>query len=144
MQDQLDFKNKELTTQALHIAQKNEMLNSIKSELEELRRKDDSSQFGGVLSKINLDAQIDRNWDQFIQLFTDTNQDFLQTISTRYPSVTKNELRLCALLKMNLTSKDIGTILNISDDGVKKARYRLRKKMQLETNDSLEATIVSI
>lgn len=144
LQDQLEFKNKELTAQALHIAQKNEMLNAIKSELEELRKKEETPHLGGVLSKINLDAQIDRNWDQFIQLFTDTNQDFLQTVSTRYPTITKNELRLCALLKMNLTSKDIGTILNISDDGVKKARYRLRKKMQLETNDSLEAVIVNI
>jgi len=144
LQDQLHFKNKELTAQALHIAQKNELFNSIKTELEEAKRGDEGDFARGMMHKINLDSQIDRNWDQFIQMFTETNTDFLQTISTRFPDVSKNELRLCALIKMNLTNKEIGTVLNISDDGVKKARYRLRKKMKLETNDSLEQVILTI
>ncbi len=144
LQNQLEFKNKELTAQALHIAQKNEMLNAIKAELEEAKRSGQGDFAQGVLHKINLDSQIDRNWDQFIKMFTETNADFLQTISSRFPDVSKNELRLCALIKMNLTNKDIGTVLNISDDGVKKARYRLRKKMKLETNDSLEQVILNV
>ncbi|MGB5236435.1 MAG: LuxR C-terminal-related transcriptional regulator, partial [Flavobacteriaceae bacterium] len=60
------------------------------------------------------------------------------------PEITKNELRLMALLKMNLSSKEIATILNISSEGIKKARYRLRKKLDISSEESLQEMVLSL
>lgn len=69
---------------------------------------------------------------------------FNAKVQQQYPNITSNDLRLMALMKMNLSSKEIANILNISGDGVKKARHRLRKKIGLEPTDSLEAIIISL
>lgn len=147
LQDQIDFKNRELTSQALNLARKNGMLQEIKSDLESIRIKaeqESASDMKGVFQKINFDKQIDKNWEQFTQTFTQTNSSFIQSLTSNYPDLTKNDLRLAALLRMNLSSKDIATILNISDDGVKKARYRLRKKLNLDTSESLDALVMGM
>ena len=147
LQDQIDFKNRELTTQALNLARKNEMLQEIKNDLESFgqrARVENPENMKGVFRKINFDKQIDKNWEQFTQTFTQTNASFIQNLTTNYPDLTKNDLRLAALLRMNLSSKDIATILNISDDGVKKARYRLRKKLNLDTSENLDALVMAM
>ena len=147
LQDQIDFKNRELTSQALNLARKNEMLQEIKNDLEVIRKKAEQDSVGdmkGVFQKINFDKQIDKNWEQFTQTFTQTNESFIQNLTSNYPDLTKNDLRLAALLRMNLGTKDIATILNISDDGVKKARYRLRKKLNLDTSDNLDALVMGM
>jgi len=147
LQDQIDFKNRELTSQALNLARKNEMLQEIKNDLESIRKKaeqESTSDMKGVFQKINFDKQIDKNWEQFTQTFTQTNESFIQNLTSNYPDLTKNDLRLAALLRMNLGTKDIATILNISDDGVKKARYRLRKKLNLDTSDNLDALVMAM
>ena len=61
-----------------------------------------------------------------------------------YPNVSNNDLRLMSLLKMNLSSKEIANILNISIEGVKKARYRLRKKLNLSTEESLQELVIEL
>lgn len=143
--DQLEFKNRELTAQALHIAQKNEMLKEIKEELESSRTdSDNGTQVRSLVQKINFDKQFDKNWEQFIMAFKESNPDFLKELDRKFPELTPNEVRLAALIKMNLGNKDIAHILNISDDGVKKARYRLRKKLNMDSGDSLEALIREI
>lgn len=71
------------------------------------------------------------------------HQDFLDRLKDRYGSFSKGEMRLIALLKMNLSSKDIANTLRISDNGIKKARYRLRKKLQLDSDVALEGYLVS-
>ena len=146
LEDQLAFKNRELTAQALHIAQKNEMLQSLKTDLKKLEKSANgqSDTVRNLFNKIDFDRQMDKNWEQFIKAFTENNESFFSELTSSYPNLSKSELRLCALLKMNLGTKDIANILNISDDGVKKARYRLRKKMELETNESLESTVMKI
>jgi DNA-binding CsgD family transcriptional regulator len=65
-------------------------------------------------------------------------------VKARFPDITANELRLLALLKMNLSSKEIANILNISQEGIKKARYRLRKKLNIATEDSLQDLVLSL
>jgi DNA-binding CsgD family transcriptional regulator len=74
----------------------------------------------------------------------DVHKDFNSKVMRNYPDVTNNDLRLMSLLKMNLSSKEIANILNISIDGVKKARYRLRKKLNLSTEDSLQELVINL
>ncbi|MGB5692090.1 MAG: tetratricopeptide repeat protein [Flavobacteriaceae bacterium] len=140
----LAFKKKELTTHALHLAKKNELLESIKQRASELKLSDSPNGYKELISTINFDQQDDKNWENFTQYFEQVHKDFSKTVKTRYPEITKNELRLMALLKMNLSSKEIATILNISSEGIKKARYRLRKKLDISSEESLQEMVLSL
>ncbi len=139
---ELEFKKKELTTHALHLAKKNEVLLSLKEKVE--NPAGENVNYRDVLNTINFDLKDEQNWKHFTQYFEQVHKDFSKEVQQRYPDITLSELRLMALLKMNLTSKEIASMLNITSDGVKKARQRLRKKMQLTPEDSLEATVMSI
>ncbi|MEK6155137.1 tetratricopeptide repeat protein [Flavobacteriaceae bacterium 3-367] len=141
---ELAFKKKELTTHALHLAKKNEVLESVKQKAKELKLVEKQSGYQQLIQTINFDQQDDRNWENFTQYFEQVHKDFASNVKSKYPEVTKNELRFMALMKMNMSSKEIAAILNISTDGIKKARQRLRKKMALSPEDSLENAVLSI
>lgn len=144
---ELAFKRKELTTHALHLARKNELLDSLKEKAMELKEKDASTDGKGyqqLITSINFDLQDDNNWENFSRYFEEVHKDFNSNASKKYPSITPNELRLMALIKMNLSPKEIANVLNISIPGIKKARQRLRKKMNLSTDESLENAVLMI
>ncbi len=141
---ELAFKKKELTTHALNLARKNEVLEAVKQKASALRLEGNNPGYKDLIRTINFDQQDDRNWENFIQYFEQVHKDFSSNIKRKYPEITSNELRLLALLKMNLSSKEIASILNISAEGIKKARYRLRKKLDLTTEDSLQDLVLSL
>ena len=140
---ELDHKKKELTSHALHLAKKNEVLLSLKEQVESLTN-GNSSEFRSVLNTINFDLKDEENWDQFMQYFEQVHRNFSKDVRLKYPNITPGELRFMALLKMNLSSKEIANMLNITADGVKKARQRLRRKLDLSPEDSLEATVTTL
>lgn len=145
LQLEVHFKNRELTAQALQIAQKNEILNDLKSDLGGIQATGNASRsLHKLSSKLRFETQIDDNWEQFTRQFVEMNPAFYQILGERHGALTQSDLRLATLLRMNLGSKEIAHILNISDDAVKKARYRLRKKLGLETSDKLEMYLLSI
>ncbi|PIB28863.1 tetratricopeptide repeat protein [Maribacter sp. 4G9] len=142
---ELDFKKKELTSHALHLAKKNEVLEGLKQKAAALKKTEGGGKaYQELIRTINFDQQDDKVWENFTRYFEAVHKDFEKQAVSKYPDISKNELRLMALIKMNLSSKEIANILNISSDGVKKARQRLRKKMNLLPEDSLETTIMSI
>jgi tetratricopeptide (TPR) repeat protein len=145
VQAELTFKKKELTTHALHLAKKNEVLEGLKQKAAELKKTEGGGKaYQELIRTINFDQQDDKVWENFTRYFEAVHKDFEKDAVSRYPDISKNELRLMALIKMNLSSKEIANILNISSDGVKKARQRLRKKMNLSPEDSLETTVMAI
>ncbi|MBO3116747.1 tetratricopeptide repeat protein [Winogradskyella sp. DF17] len=145
LNNNLRFKEKELTTHALHLAHKNEVLLDLKEQLKELKADSKNArQYQSIINNINLDINNDTNWEQFRSYFEDVHRDFNSKVMNTYPEVSNNDLRLMALLKMNLSSKEIANILNISVEGVKKARYRLRKKLKLSTEDSLQELVIDL
>lgn len=142
---ELEFKTKELTTHALHLAKKNEVLNDIKQKAKAFKKETNADQgYQKLIQTINFDLQDDNNWENFSKYFEEVHKDFSANAQQQYPKITSNDLRLMALLKMNLSSKEIANILNISNDGIKKARYRLRKKLDLSTEDSLQEFILTL
>tara|TARA_R110002012_G_C11664203_1_gene612505 strand:+ start:614 stop:2512 length:1899 start_codon:yes stop_codon:yes gene_type:complete len=142
---ELEFKKKELTIHALNLARKNETLENLKHKAQELKEKENiGAGYNQLIRSINFDLQDDDNWENFSRYFEEVHKDFNKNIKIKYPEVSSNELRLLALLKMNLSSKEIASILNISAEGIKKARYRLRKKLNLTTEDSLQDLILSL
>lgn len=142
---ELAFKKKELTTHTLQIVKKNEVLGKLKQKVEELQCTENASNgYQQLVRTIDFDLMNDNHWENFARYFEEVHKDFNAIIKQKFPDVTPNELRLMALLKMNLSSKEMANILNISADGIKKARQRLRKKMQLSPKDSLETAILEI
>ena len=135
---ELDIKKKELTAKVLQLAHKNEFLNNLKGEMEHLKNNVDDSvnkTSNRVSRMINRDIEGDTQWAQFSEEFSGIHQDFLSALTAKFGSFTKSEIRLISLLKMNMNAKEITSILGISDDGIRKARYRLRKKMHLEESE---------
>ena len=142
---ELDLKKQELTAYALQLAHKNEVLEGIKSNVTNIKVKNESNRdLQKIVNAIDINQNDDETWDGFRSRFLAVHKDFEVDVKNKYPKVTVNELRLMALLKMQLTSKEIANILNISGEGIKKARYRLRKKLRLESGDSLEEVILAI
>lgn len=142
---ELDFKKKELTTHALHLAKKNEVLENLKQQVKNFKTSENSQKgYNQLIRTINFDLKDDNNWGNFSRYFEQVHTGFNTTVKQKFPEVTSNELRLMALLKMNLTSKEIANILNISPEGIKKARYRLRKKLGITIEDSLQDLVLNL
>jgi tetratricopeptide (TPR) repeat protein/DNA-binding CsgD family transcriptional regulator len=145
LDNELAFKKKELTTHALHLAKKNEVLEGLKQKAKEFNASDNSQNgYQQLIRTINFDLKDDNNWENFTKYFQEVHKDFNSVVKQKFPEVTPNELRLMSLLKMNLSSKEIANILNISPAGIKKARYRLRKKLNINTDDSLQDLVLRL
>ena len=146
-EQQLEFKKKELTAKALQLAKKNEFLQSLEHEVSDLQSSVDNA-VGKTSSKITRmiqrDIVDDESWKQFGKEFSSVHQEFLNRLREQYGKFTKGEMRLISLMRMNMASKDIASILGVSDQGVKKARYRVRKKMNLQPTDDIQGIIVGL
>lgn len=140
----LEFKKQELTAFALQLSQKNELLENLKGNIKEIKKDaQDSKSLQTLINTIQLNQTDDTTWDSFKMRFEQVHVGFNKRIKEQYPELTANDLRIISLIKMNLSSKEIANILNISSDGIKKARYRLRKKLNLVNEDSLEHIIIT-
>jgi tetratricopeptide (TPR) repeat protein len=141
----LSLKKREITTQILHIAQKNDLLQELKGMIQELKSECPNSTLQKqIINKINIDINNENSWERFQSYFEDLHQGFDEKIKELAPDVSPGDLRLIALIKMNLNSQEVASVLNISQEGIKKARYRLRKKLGLETSRSLENFLVDL
>lgn len=141
LQSQVIHKNKELANTTLHLIHKNKILNAIKSQLNTLAdstlSQTKKGQIDGIINKINRELKNEKFQQAFDEYFDDVHQDFITRLKDRHPELTPRELRLCAYLKMNLSTKEIAPLMNISVRGVEIGRYRLRKKLELERDDNL-------
>lgn len=138
----IDYKARTLTTQALHLARKNELIRSLYDQLKVIDSEKDRKALRTVVSRLKFSQKQEGHWDSFAEQFNSLNPDFRKNLREAFPDFTKSEMRLASLLRMGLDSKDIASMLNIGDAGMKKARYRLRKKMELDAGDSLETEIM--
>lgn len=140
----LHVKSRQLTTQALHLTRKNETLDSLKQMALRAKGAANAPEFLDIIQKVNADITDDKGWDAFVRNFEDVHPEFFQRLANLYPSLSPNDYRLLALVKMNFSSKEMAGLLKVTLSGIKKARQRIRKKMGLHTKDSLEAVIFSI
>ena len=116
-------------------------MNSIKSELKE---KDNQQDIKKVIKIIDKNLNNTDDWKLFEEAFNNADKDFLKLIKEKHPVLTPNDLCLCAYLRLNLSSKEIAPLLNISPRSVEVKRYRLRKKMDLPHESSLTNYILEI
>jgi DNA-binding CsgD family transcriptional regulator len=140
LRNDIEGKNRELATSTMSIIKKNEFLNDIKNELMNGGEKSISK----VIRIIDKDLNNTDDWKMFQEAFNNADKKFLRKIKTKHPDLTPNDLRLCAYLRLNLSSKEIAPLLNISPRSVEVKRYRLRKKMQLDHDINLTNYIIDI
>ncbi|HEY8934022.1 MAG TPA: tetratricopeptide repeat protein [Cyclobacteriaceae bacterium] len=136
---ELDFYVKSLLEKSEALAYTNEELDSIK-----FRMSDGSVQAEKYTKVYQCKILTDEDWDNFKKTFEGIYPTFFSSLRFQYPQLTTAELRLSALIKLNLTIKEISTMLGISPDSVKTARYRLKKKYQLDENETLHDFINKI
>lgn len=142
LKQDIDNKNRELAISTMSLIKKNEFLARIKSDLKNVNVKD--HKLDNVLKTINKNINNSDDWRFFEEAFNNADKDFLKKIKSKHPSLTPNDLRLCAYLRLNLTSKEIAPLFNISTRSVEVKRYRLRKKMDLAHEASLTDYILEI
>jgi len=140
-------KDKELANNTMQMIQKSKSLIAIKRELSQLSReiKDDliTSHIHALIRKINREIDTENQWEIFEKHFESVHEEFLKRLKSQYPYLTPREMKLCAYLRLNISSKEIATLMNISTRGVEISRYRLRKKLNLDHDTNLTDFIMS-
>jgi phosphate/sulfate permease/DNA-binding CsgD family transcriptional regulator len=130
---------------ALDIIQKNEVLNRLKTEIDLIKQKPENeikyTDLNNIKILINEQLNIEKERKSLYNYIKELNSNFYKNLEKKFPTLTKKEKRLCALLRLNLSSKEIASILGISFKSVEVNRYRLRKKMNLKKNEKLSNTI---
>jgi ligand-binding sensor domain-containing protein/DNA-binding CsgD family transcriptional regulator len=139
----VDNKNRELAVSTMSLNSKNELLAFIKEDLKKTSQ-NDSSNIKSVISTINKNITEEDSWNVFKEAFDNADKDFLKRIKQLHPVLTPNDLRLCAYLRLNLSSKEIAPLFNISVRSVEIKRYRLRKKMDLQHENGLVEYILAV
>ena len=139
----VDSKNRELAVSSMSLNSKNELLTFIKEDLKKTSQ-DDNKNIKSVISTINKNITEEDSWKIFKEAFDNADKDFLKRIKQLHPLLTPNDLRLCAYLRLNLSSKEIAPLFNISVRSVEIKRYRLRKKMDLQHQTGLVEYILDV
>lgn len=141
-------KDKELANTAMGLVQKNKHLNKIHLELKKIQAdiKDETvkSHLGSVMRRIEKEVDNDESWTVFETNFEQVHEDFLKRLRELHPDISPKELKLAAYLRLNISTKEISELMNISPRGVEISRYRLRKKLNLDRQQNLTDYILSV
>ena len=138
-----DAKNRELAVSTMSLIKKNDLLALIKEDLKKTSEINTGT-LKSVINTITNNITEDTTWNVFKEAFDNADKDFLKKVKSAHAALTPNDLRLCAYLRLNLSSKEIAPLLNISVRSVEIKRYRLRKKMELPHEQGLVEYILSI
>ncbi len=148
LEAEINLKNSELASSAMHLVKKGELLSKSKGELAHVMKGLDNPQTIAELKKmikiLSEDDNMAKEWEGFAKHFDKVHSDFLAELKDKHPAITPNELKLCAYLRMNLSTKEIAQLLNITVRGVEISRYRLRKKLQIPSETSLFNYLISL
>jgi DNA-binding CsgD family transcriptional regulator len=144
---EINFKNKELASYALCFVQKNEILKEVQKKLQDLEENPIDKE-APIFKELNKTIQhhltTDKDWDDFKMVFEQVHTDFYAKLLVLHPDLKTNDLKICSLIRLNLTIKETASILGISPASVKTARYRLRKKLQLEPNQEIISYLINL
>lgn len=140
----MDSKNRELAVSTMSLIKKDELLHLIKEDLKQSSAENSTKSIKSVISTITKNITQENSWTVFKEAFDNADTDFLKKVKQAHASLTPNDLRLCAYLRLNLSSKEIAPLLNISVRSVEIKRYRLRKKMDLQHEQGLVEYILYI
>lgn len=137
LEQEVKYKSKMLANNAMTLIQKNKMLLDLKVYLKRARDEQNTVEYEKIVKLINRNIKSDEDWEIFEKNFAEVHDAFLSSFKQKHPSLTSGELRLAAYIRMNLSSKEIAPLLNISVRSVENKRHRLRKKIEIASSESL-------
>ena len=140
LEAEVHYKSLQLANTTYSIIKKNELLMELKRLLGQMKKPAEqgfSTQFRNVLRLLDRNITDEEDWKVFESNFEQAHEEFLKRIKRQYPDLTPGDLKLCAFIRMNLSSKKIAALLGITTRGVENHRYRLRKKLNLDRDVNL-------
>jgi len=143
----ISHKNRELVSMMLQSSQKEKLLEELEINLQKLsssKHQDLKGLAEELRHKVKSMQEIDTDWQVLKTHFEEVHPNFFQMLQSRHPDLTQNDLRLCAYIRINLTTKDIARLIHISDRSVQTAKYRIKKKMQLPASSDLTHYITEL
>jgi DNA-binding CsgD family transcriptional regulator len=138
LQEKLEANQRELASSTLYIARKNELLSGLKTQIKELKKFFPDSkhhELHHIESVLQNSQYLDADWAKFKIHFEQVHPHFFENLQAKHPTLTKNEVRLCAYFHINLSTKEIATLLNIDPASVRRAKTRLYKKMGVNSDN---------
>jgi len=141
-------RDKELANQTMDLILKNKFLVKITEELDKVNRSSSdplvNQKLDSLIQKINKEIDNEKQWEVFETAFDHVHEDFLKRLKQKYPTLTPKELKLCAYLRLNISTKELAPLMNISIRGVEICRYRVRKKLEINRDESLTKMIMDL
>ncbi|WP_295718204.1 triple tyrosine motif-containing protein [Mucilaginibacter sp.] len=148
LQADLAGKSRELANSAMNLVYKNELLQKISEEIAHLKdstgKKLADDQMRRIQKVIDEGMNDERDWNIFEKSFNEAHENFFKKLKSGHPDLVPNDLKLCAYLRMNMSSKEMASLLNISLRGVEIRRYRLRKKLNLDHDKNLVEFLIEL
>ena len=148
LEAEINHQNQEMAAATMHLVKKGELITKIKDELQRLTKNtEDQGTLDAIKKMIKTlgeDENMDADWEHFAIHFDKAHNDFFVALKNQHRNLTPNELKLCAYLRMNLCTKEVARLMNISVRGVEISRYRLRKKLQISTETNLTAYLLDL
>ncbi|VAW28473.1 hypothetical protein MNBD_BACTEROID07-1289 [hydrothermal vent metagenome] len=143
--NKLQEKSQKLLEWTIRMGKENDLYKAVSKKLKTLLKSGKTSFSPDDLQEIQQTMEKLRgktdNWEIFRQKFSSVYKDFFDKLEVAHPGLTKTELKFCAYLRIHMTSQQIASVMDISMEAIRKNRYRLRKKLELKTEDSLEEYI---
>jgi len=140
MQLKVDHLKRELVSKSIHATEKQEIMNNLFEELKNIQKMDANemrNRFNGIVRYFREMFKLGQDWDEFEMWFTEVHTDFFANLRQKHPELSQREIKVCALLRLNLLSKDIANLMNIQPKTVEIYRHRIRKKVGLQPDNNL-------
>lgn len=148
LQNEIEEKDAEMFTQTSFIIHKNELIMKLKEIVDEICARNTQKGLIPLYQKINIllanNLDTEDDWKMFLIKFEQKHRNFFRRLKEMHPQLTNNDLRLCACLKLNMETKDIASLMNLSVRAIENNRYRLRKKLDLKPTQNLNEYFLKI
>jgi len=141
LKQDIDSRNRELAVSTMNMINKNKTLNAIKNALLKTEKVEDIST---IVKLVDKTIEDEEDWNFFEEAFNHADKDFFRKVKEQHPTLTANDLKLCVYLRLNMSSKEIAPLLNISSRSVEIKRYRLRKKLNLSREVNLNDYFINL
>ena len=142
----VDYKSKELASKTIYLLEKNEFIQALAQKLKNLKpeiKKENQTAFQEIINELNQNSSS-KVWNEFEIRFKEVNTTFYENLNKVHPDLTPNEIKICAFLRLNMSTKDISSITHQSVKSINMARFRLRKKLALESEENLINYLIQI
>ncbi|NQU35005.1 MAG: hypothetical protein HQ521_17400 [Bacteroidetes bacterium] len=144
MKKDIEHKAKQLSSHALHMMQKSKMLQEVKENLEESIKKakqENKPELRKISRLIDQNLKTEKEWELFKMYFEQVNNNFYSKLKSHNYELSQTDIRMCSLIKLGLNLKETASVLNVAPNTVKNARYRVKQKLGLGSDDSLSEFI---